>query len=76
MWLWIIWFLSQLWITLHIWYPKSSRLASTEEIFGSPYFSSAFIDQSLVLNRRRDGESDDSDSGGPPERPLLAWAVT
>ena len=56
MWLWIVWFMSQLWITSHIWYPKSPRLATTEEIFGSPGFSSAFIDQSLVLNRRRDGE--------------------
>ena len=56
MWLWIVWFLSQLWITSHIWNPKSSRLATTEEIFGSPGYSSAFVDQSLVLNRRGDGE--------------------
>ena len=56
MWLWIVWFMSQLWITSHIWYPKSPRLATTEEIFGSPGYSSAFVDQSLVLNRRRDGE--------------------
>ncbi len=33
MWLWIIWFASQLWITVHIWFPKSPRLASTEQVF-------------------------------------------
>ncbi len=31
-WLWIFWFLSQLWITVHIWFPKSTRLASTEQV--------------------------------------------
>ena len=41
---------------MHIWFPKSTRLASTEQIFGSPMYSSLMIDQSLVLNRRRDGE--------------------
>ena len=55
MWLWALWFLSQLWITIHIWFPRSGRLASTEQLFGSPMYSGLFVDQSVVLNRRRDG---------------------
>ena len=38
-WIGIIWFLSSVWITRHIWTPKSQRLASTEQMFGRPYFS-------------------------------------
>ena len=34
---------------------RSPRLASTEQIFGTPYFDAIFIDQSLMLNRRKDG---------------------
>ena len=51
----ITWFISYLWITRHIWFPKSPRLGSTEQIFGTPYFDAIFIDQSLMLNRRKDG---------------------
>ena len=54
-WVFAAWFLSYLWITRHIWFPKSPRLASTEQIFGTPFFDALFIDQSLMLNRRRDG---------------------
>ena len=38
-WIGILWFLSSIWITRHIWMPKSQRLASTEQMFGRPYFS-------------------------------------
>ena len=58
MWLWGLWLLSQLWITLHIWFPVSTRLAATEQLFGSPMYSGLFIDQSVTMNRRRDGEND------------------
>ena len=58
MWLWALWFLSQVWITRHIWYPKSPRLAATERMFAAPYYSGLFIDQSMAMNRRRDGEDD------------------
>ena len=34
---------------------RSPRLASTEQIFGTPYFDAIFLDQSLMLNRRKDG---------------------
>ena len=57
-WLWALWFISQIWITAHIWFPTSPRLASTEDIFGTPMYCSLLIDQSLILNRRADGQSD------------------
>ena len=56
-WIFIIWFLSYIWITLHVWYPKSPRLACTEQIFATPWYEALFIDQSLMLNRRRDGDA-------------------
>ncbi|XP_054158315.1 chitin synthase chs-2-like [Oppia nitens] len=52
----IIWLLSlssQLWIAIHIWYPTSERLATTDKLFIIPMYSSVVIDQSLAMNRRR-----------------------
>ena len=57
-WLWALWFISQIWITAHIWSPLSPKLASTEQIFGTPWYCSLFLDQSLILNRRNDGEEE------------------
>ena len=51
-----IWFLSYVWINSHIWYCESVKLASSEQIFGTPWYEGLFIDQSLVMNRRRDGQ--------------------
>jgi len=55
-WVWLLWLLSQTWITLHIWTPKCERLASTEKLFVSPMYNCLMIDQSLALNRRRDDD--------------------
>ncbi|BES88625.1 chitin synthase [Nesidiocoris tenuis] len=57
-WIWLLWLLSQTWITLHIWTPKCERLATTEKLFVLPMYDSLLIDQSLGLNRRRDDEKD------------------
>ncbi|CAL4108316.1 unnamed protein product, partial [Meganyctiphanes norvegica] len=57
-WVWLLWLLSQTWITLHIWTPKTERLASTEKLFVTPMYNSLLIDQSLALNRRRDTHSE------------------
>ena len=57
-WVFIIWFLSFLWTTFHIWYPRSNRLASTEQIFGTPWYEGLLIDQTLMLNRRKDGNQE------------------
>lgn len=53
-WLWVLWLLSQVWITLHIWYPKGIRLARTESVFATPMYNAFLVDQTLALNRRRD----------------------
>lgn len=55
-WIWLLWLLSQTWITLHIWTPKCERLASTEKLFVVPMYDSLLIDQSLGLNRKRDDQ--------------------
>jgi len=57
-WVWLLWLLSQTWITLHIWTPKCERLATTEKLFVTPMYNGLLIDQSLGLNRRRDDEAD------------------
>lgn len=45
--------LSQLWITSHIWFSKLERLAKNERVFSVPHFESFLIDQSLTMNRRK-----------------------
>ncbi len=45
--------LSQLWITSHIWFPKLERMAKNERIFCVPYYESSLIDQNMMLNRHR-----------------------
>lgn len=57
-WVWLLWLLSQTWITLHIWTPKCERLATTEKLFVSPMYNALLIDQSMGLNRRRDDQAD------------------
>lgn len=57
-WAWLLWLLSQTWITLHIWTPKCERLATTEKLFVSPMYTGLLIDQSMALNRRRDDQAD------------------
>lgn len=60
-WLWIPWLLSQAWITMHIWTPHCERLASADRLFAVPSYDSLILDQSLMLNRRKDDAPDDDD---------------
>ena len=53
-WVWILLFLAHFWVTFHIWMPKSPKLASTEQLFGTPGYNGLLVDQSLRLNRRSD----------------------
>ena len=53
-WIWLLWLLSQTWITLLIWKPSIGRLMSTKVLFSLPGYESLFVDQSLAMNRRRD----------------------
>ncbi|XP_046961038.1 chitin synthase chs-2 isoform X3 [Vanessa cardui] len=57
-WIWLLWLLSQTWITIHIWTPKAERLASTEKLFILPMYNGLLIDQSMALNRKRDDHKD------------------
>ncbi|KFB43652.1 AGAP001205-PA-like protein [Anopheles sinensis] len=57
-WLWLLWLLSQTWITRHIWMAKSDRNASTEKLFVTPMYNSLLIDQSVAMNRRREDQED------------------
>ncbi|XP_049868796.1 chitin synthase chs-2 isoform X4 [Pectinophora gossypiella] len=57
-WVWLLWLLSQTWITIHIWTPKAERLASTEKLFVVPMYNGLLIDQSMALNRKRDDQKD------------------
>lgn len=57
-WIWILWLLSQTWITIHIFMPRCERLAPTEKLFVTPMYNGLLVDQSLALNRRRDDEGE------------------
>ncbi|XP_038118969.1 chitin synthase chs-2 [Culex quinquefasciatus] len=57
-WLWLLWLLSQTWITRHLWMPKSDRNASTEKLFVTPMYNCLLVDQSVAMNRRREDQED------------------
>jgi chitin synthase len=51
-----LYWLSQLWINSHIWFPKLEKLAKNERIFCIQGYESFYIDLSMMLNRRRHDE--------------------
>ncbi|XP_060530267.1 chitin synthase chs-2-like [Cylas formicarius] len=51
-WLWLLWLLSQVWITQHIWFNRNKVLSTTEKLFMRPMYDAFLIDQSIALNRR------------------------
>lgn len=53
---WVLSFLSQLWVTRHLWKPNTERMATTEKLFVRPFYSSVLVDQSILLNRRKEIE--------------------
>ncbi|XP_043255985.1 chitin synthase chs-2-like [Colletes gigas] len=52
-WCWIIWWLSQIWITKHLWFDEKEKLAFKEKIFYSSTYDSLMIDQFIGLNKRK-----------------------
>ncbi|XP_057669819.1 chitin synthase chs-2-like [Diorhabda carinulata] len=56
-WIWLIWLLSQTWITLHNWSNNHDKLVSTEKLFFKPMYDAFLIDQSVAMNRRKQQES-------------------
>ncbi|XP_075992369.1 chitin synthase chs-2-like [Anticarsia gemmatalis] len=57
-WVWLLWLLSQAWITIHTWQPRCERLAATDKLFSKCWYSGVLIDQSLLLTRTKDEEHD------------------
>lgn len=60
-WCWLIWLLSQIWITMHLWTTENERLALVEKIFSTIIYDSLMIDQCLALNRRTQYENVNED---------------
>lgn len=58
-WCWLIWLMSQIWITRHLWTTENERLALAERIFSTITYDSLMIDQCLALNRKTQNENDD-----------------
>ncbi|KRZ24781.1 ER degradation-enhancing alpha-mannosidase-like protein 1 [Trichinella pseudospiralis] len=52
-WMWIFWFVSYLWIVVHLFAQQTLRLNKTDSLFVMPMYLGCFIDQSLCFNRRR-----------------------
>lgn len=60
-WFWLIWLMSQIWITMHMWTTENERLALAEKIFSTITYDSLMIDQCLALNRRMQNENIEQD---------------
>ncbi|XP_078049860.1 LOW QUALITY PROTEIN: chitin synthase chs-2 [Augochlora pura] len=52
-WCWIVWWLSQIWISLQLWFDQEEKLAPVERIFYNPTYDSLMIDQFIGLNKRK-----------------------
>lgn len=67
-WCWIIWWLSQIWITVQLWLGENEKLAPVQKIFYNSNYDTLLIDQFLGLNKRKHEnyhtakEEDSSDS--------------
>ncbi|XP_011253680.2 chitin synthase chs-2 [Camponotus floridanus] len=60
-WCWLIWLMSQIWITRHLWTTENERLALAERIFSTITYDSLMIDQCLALNKKTQNEDADED---------------
>nr|AHX26704.1 chitin synthase [Owenia fusiformis] len=49
-----LWWISQLIIAGHIWFPQAGRLEATERLFVLPVYCGTLIEQWMMFNRRRD----------------------
>lgn len=57
-WIWLLWLISQAWISYHTWKPKCERLAATDKLFAKPWYAGVLVDQSMLLNRTKDEDVD------------------
>ncbi|GFO14164.1 chitin synthase 3 [Plakobranchus ocellatus] len=58
----VAWWLSFVWVTWHIWFPRVEKLAQTERLFVQPLYCAVFLEQFLLLNRRRDDRDKETKS--------------
>lgn len=56
-WIWLIWLLSQAWVTAHTWTTKCERQARTERLFVRPMYDAVLVDQDVAMKRRRSDRS-------------------
>ncbi|XP_066299933.1 chitin synthase chs-2-like [Branchiostoma lanceolatum] len=53
-----LWWLSQLWISSHIWFRSSQRFAQTNKLFVRPMYCGGLVEQCLMLNRKSKDENE------------------
>lgn len=53
-WVWLLWMLSQAWLTKHVWSPQCDRNSATERLFVAPMYASLLVDQCVTMNRLRE----------------------
>lgn len=61
-WVWLLWLLSQTWITFYIWKNSRQRMSKSSKLFVLPMYDALLVDQSLALNRRQYEERETKDS--------------
>ncbi|KAI8497118.1 chitin synthase I [Branchiostoma belcheri] len=54
----VLWWLSQLWISSHIWFRSNHRFAPTSKMFVRPMYCGGLVEQSLMLNRKSKDENE------------------
>ncbi|XP_048237922.1 chitin synthase chs-2-like [Haliotis rufescens] len=64
----ILWFMSLLWISRHIWLPMQGRLEDFERLFINPFYCGILTCENLVLNRRRHNETVTYSCDGPTDQ--------
>lgn len=57
-WVWLLWLISQAWITKYLWNQKNDKNAASEKLFVLPMYSSLLVDQCVALNRRREDQNE------------------
>ncbi|KAK3083083.1 hypothetical protein FSP39_013460 [Pinctada imbricata] len=69
----LAWWLSFMWVTFHIWIPRVERLVQTERLFVTPLYCGVMLEQSLMLNRRRDDKDRDFRHSEKEKRFQIPW---
>lgn len=57
-WVWLLWLVSQAWVTVHAWQPRCERVAATDKLFAKPWYVGPLVDQSLLLYRTKDEDNE------------------